>query len=109
MRARPRSHARIPPCSQTRSPAAPRCPRRPSSPLPPDHYHLLGDLPVDIIAGSGDGIIRAEDAQRHYERLSAAGVPASFRVFRCSHLDLTFAVLDEVRTYILAQLAKPAL
>lgn len=34
-----------------------------------DHYHLLGPVPVDLIAGTSDGIIAASDVYTHYLHL----------------------------------------
>ena len=57
----------------------------PSLPLPPfptilpccprcaEHYHLLQPMPVDLIAGTADGIIAPSDVYSHYLRLKEVG------------------------------------
>lgn len=38
-----------------------------------EHYHLLADLPVDLVAGDADGVIAAADVRTHYERMQVRG------------------------------------
>ena len=57
-----------------------------------EHYHLLGGVRVDLLAGAADGVIPPAAVRHHLPYLVAAGVPHSFKILPCGHLDLTFAV-----------------
>ncbi|KDD73166.1 hypothetical protein H632_c2467p1, partial [Helicosporidium sp. ATCC 50920] len=70
-------------------------------------YPLLRDVQVDLVAGRADGVCHVDDVARHYAALQEAGVKASLRVFDVGHLDVTFAVRDEIRSYVLARLKRP--
>lgn len=74
---------------------------------PPDiaqHYHLLQDLPIDLVAGRQDGIIPPEDVLLHYKAMEQAGVQVTYKEFNVGHLDVTFAVKDDIRHYVLSRL-----
>jgi predicted esterase len=46
-------------------------------PRPPDiasQYWRLADLPVELMAGSHDGIIPPVNVHRHYKAMTAAGM-----------------------------------
>ncbi len=73
-----------------------------------ENYWRLGDIPVDLAAGSSDGLIPAENVQRHLERLQDAGVRCTFREFSYGHLDFTFGIKEEVSGYIIQRLRKSA-
>ncbi|RMZ55129.1 hypothetical protein APUTEX25_005407 [Auxenochlorella protothecoides] len=77
---------------------------------PPDlaaQYHLLAGLPVDMVAGRQDGIVAAADVHTHYTMLRDAGVRATFKEFDVGHLDVVFAMKDEVQHYVLHRLLLP--
>ena len=65
---------------------------------------LPQDLPIDLVAGKYDGIIAREDVLTHYERMREGGVSVTYKEFSCGHLDVTFAVNEEVRHYVLSRL-----
>jgi hypothetical protein len=74
---------------------------------PPDvaaQYHLLADLPVDLVAGRSDGVIARDDVASHYEAMKAAGLEVTYKEFDVGHLDVTFAVKDEVQHYVISRL-----
>lgn len=76
------------------------------SPAPPDiggSYHYM-DIPVDLMAGQQDGVVSPENIRRHCHALKAAGAKVTLKHFSLGHLDFTFTVRDEVRTYILSRL-----
>ena len=80
------------------------------SPVPPevsDFYDLLRGLPVDMIAGRYDGVVNPDDVRRHCEALRAAGVKTTFRQFDVGHLDLVFAMHDDIHHYVLSRLLVP--
>lgn len=71
-----------------------------------DHFRLL-DIPVDLLAGALDGIIAPACVMMHAQRLRQAGVPCSFRILPAGHMDLTFAVRDDIRLFVLSKLRNP--
>ncbi|KAL4536596.1 hypothetical protein Ndes2437B_g06008 [Nannochloris sp. 'desiccata'] len=73
-----------------------------------ENYWRLSDIPVDLAAGSSDGLIPPENVKCHFERLQAAGVRCTLRGFEYGHLDFTFGVKEEVNGYIIQRLRKSA-
>eukprot|EP00955_Chlamydomonas_euryale_P017230 184134-Chlamydomonas_euryale.AAC.1 len=50
---------------------------------PPDiaaQYGRLGGMPVDLVAGTHDGVIPAANIRAHHSSMLAAGVRATYRV-----------------------------
>jgi len=75
-------------------------------PAPPDiaaNYHLM-DVPVDLMAGLNDGVISAENMHRHLHALQASRSQVTLKDFASGHLDFTFSLKDDLRTYILSRL-----
>ncbi|GMH01068.1 hypothetical protein Nepgr_002907 [Nepenthes gracilis] len=82
------------------------------SPEPVDigeHYGLI-DIPVDLVAGRKDKVIRLSMVRKHYNTMKEAGVEVSFNVFEYAHLDFTFSHREELMAYVMSQLqlVKPA-
>ena len=76
---------------------------------PPDvaaSYHLL-DFPIDIMAGKADGIIARENVLMHYEAMRNAGCCVTYKEFDFGHLDFTFAIKDDLRSYVISRLRMP--
>lgn len=76
---------------------------------PPDvaaTYHLL-EFPIDIMAGKADGVIHRENVLMHYEAMRKAGCHVTYKEFDFGHLDFTFAVKDDLRSYVLSRLLMP--
>jgi len=73
-----------------------------------ENYWRLSDIPVDLAAGSSDGLIPPENVKCHLEKLQAAGVKCTLRQFEYGHLDFTFGVKEEVNGYIINRLRKSA-
>jgi pimeloyl-ACP methyl ester carboxylesterase len=73
-----------------------------------ENYWRLADIPVDLVAGSSDGLIPAENVQCHYDRLKEAGVSCTFRLFAHGHLDFTFGIQEEVSGFIIQRLRRSA-
>lgn len=71
-----------------------------------DNFRLL-DVPVDLLAGALDGIISPACVVMHAQRLRQASVPCSFRILPAGHMDLTFAVRDDIRLFVLSKLRNP--
>lgn len=70
----------------------------------PQYYHLLQGLPIDLVAGKSDGVVPAKDVLLHYECMQRAGLNVSYKEMDLGHLDLTFAVKNEVQLYLLRRL-----
>ncbi|CAG9462204.1 unnamed protein product [Pedinophyceae sp. YPF-701] len=70
----------------------------------PDSYHLI-DVPVDLIGGSRDGVIKPENVKQHYYAMRKHDKQVTFREFDYAHLDFTFGVKSDVRHYVSSRLA----
>lgn len=76
------------------------------SPEPLDlgqHYHLI-DIPVDLVAGRKDKVIRPSMVRKHYRLMKRAGVEASYNEFEYAHLDFTFSHRGELLSYVISKL-----
>ncbi|GAB2209564.1 hypothetical protein Droror1_Dr00026783 [Drosera rotundifolia] len=77
-----------------------------SSPEPIDlgeHYGLI-DIPVDLVAGRKDKVIRPSMVRKHYKRMTEAGVDVSYNQFEYAHLDFTFSHREELLAYVMSRL-----
>lgn len=68
------------------------------------HYHVLKDIPVDVVAGTEDGLVPPENVACHLRWLRGAGVKGEFREYAYGHLAFTFGVRDEVVQFVLSRL-----
>jgi hypothetical protein len=57
-------------------------------------YGLLRGTPVDLAAGSRDGLIPPRCVEAHAAALRVAGVRFSYRLFSFGHLDWTFGLTE---------------
>lgn len=78
-------------------------------PYPPsvsDHYDMLQDIAIDLVAGVRDGVIDREDVLRHFSCMKEAGVSGlSYKEFHdMGHLDMTFAAKDDLIRYVIQRL-----
>ncbi|KAG5041690.1 hypothetical protein AAZX31_05G217500 [Glycine max] len=76
------------------------------SPEPVDlgeHYGLI-DIPVDLVAGQKDTVIRSSMVKRHYKLMKDAGVDVSYNEFEYAHLDFTFSHREELLSYVMSRL-----
>lgn len=83
--------------------------REHGTPQPPDlaaQYWRLAGLPIDLVAGTRDGIIPPANVRAHKAAMEAAGLAPSYREFAFGHLDFTFAVKEELKMYMLRLLKK---
>ena len=67
------------------------------------NYNVL-KMPIDIMAGSTDGVIALENVLMHYQKLKEANSLVTYKEFEFGHLDFTFAVKDDLRHYVLSRL-----
>ena len=62
------------------------------------------DVPVDLVAGLNDGVIGPENIRAHYEAMKAGDVDVQYSEFAYGHLQLNFAVRQEMRDFIVSKL-----
>ncbi|KAE9588210.1 hypothetical protein Lal_00003296 [Lupinus albus] len=68
-----------------------------------EHYGLI-NIPVDLVAGQKDKVIRPSMVKRHYKLMKGAGVNVSFNEFEYAHLDFTFSHREELMSYVMSRL-----
>ncbi|XP_076888898.1 uncharacterized protein LOC143539471 [Bidens hawaiensis] len=73
-------------------------------PLDLGEYYGLIDVPVDLVAGRKDRVIRPSMVRKHYRLMKDAGVEASYNEFEYAHLDFTFSHREELMGYVMSQL-----
>ncbi|KAK4352137.1 hypothetical protein RND71_027655 [Anisodus tanguticus] len=76
------------------------------SPRPLDlgKYYPLIDIPVDLVAGRKDKIIRPSMVRKHYKLMKDAGAEVSYNEFEYAHLDFTFSHHEELLAYVMSRL-----
>ncbi|KAH7650942.1 Triacylglycerol lipase protein [Dioscorea alata] len=67
------------------------------------HYNLI-DIPVDLVAGRKDKVIRPSMVRKHYRLMRRAGVEVSYNEFQYAHLDFTFSHREELLSYVMSRL-----
>ncbi|KAF7813801.1 Gastric triacylglycerol lipase [Senna tora] len=73
-------------------------------PLDLGEYYGLIDIPVDVVAGHKDRVIRPSMVKKHYKVMKDAGVDASYNEFEYAHLDFTFSHHEELLSYVMSRL-----
>ncbi|KAK9116099.1 hypothetical protein Sjap_015046 [Stephania japonica] len=73
-------------------------------PLDLGEYYGLIDIPVDLVAGKKDEVIRSSMVNKHYRLMKDSGVEASFEEFEYAHLDFTFSHHEELLAYVMSRL-----
>ncbi|MED6136193.1 hypothetical protein PIB30_053752 [Stylosanthes scabra] len=68
-----------------------------------EHYGVI-DIPVDLVAGQKDHIIRPSMVKRHHKLMKDAGVNVSYIEFEYAHLDFTFCHHEELLSYVMSRL-----
>ncbi|KAL2935496.1 Gastric triacylglycerol lipase [Bienertia sinuspersici] len=76
------------------------------SPEPIDlgEFFDLIDIPVDLVAGRKDKVIRPSMVRKHYNLMKEAGVKVSYNEFEYAHLDFTFSHREELLAYVMSRL-----
>lgn len=76
------------------------------SPKPLDlgEYYGLIDIPVDLVAGRKDKVIRPSMVRKHYKLMKDSGVEVSYNEFEYAHLDFLFSHRDELLAYVMSRL-----
>ncbi|XP_013591910.1 PREDICTED: lipase 3-like isoform X2 [Brassica oleracea var. oleracea] len=62
------------------------------------------DVPVDLVAGKKDKVIRPSMVRKHYKVMREGGVDVSFNEFEYAHLDFTFSHREELLAYVMSRL-----
>ncbi|KAL4584201.1 hypothetical protein LXL04_008793 [Taraxacum kok-saghyz] len=74
-------------------------------PLDLGEYYGLIDIPVDVVAGRKDKVIRPSMVRKHYRLMRDAGVDeVSYNEFEYAHLDFTFSHREELLGYVMSRL-----
>ncbi|GLU13335.1 hypothetical protein SLE2022_299730 [Rubroshorea leprosula] len=73
-------------------------------PLDLGEYYGLIDIPVDLVAGQKDQVIRPSMVRKHYKLMRDSGVDVSYNEFEYAHLDFTFAHHEELLAYLMSRL-----
>lgn len=73
-------------------------------PLDLGEYYGLIDIPVDLVGGQKDRVIRPSMVRRHYTLMKEAGVDVSYSEFEYAHLDFTFSHHEELLSYVMSRL-----
>ncbi|OIW10041.1 hypothetical protein TanjilG_32781 [Lupinus angustifolius] len=68
-----------------------------------EHYELI-NIPVDLVGGQKDTVIRPSMVKRHYRLMKDAGVDVSYNEFEYAHLDFTFSHHEELLSYVMSRL-----
>lgn len=68
-----------------------------------EHYGLI-DIPVDLVAGRKDKVIRSSMVRKHYRIMKESGVEVSYSEFEYAHLDFIFSHREELLAYVLSRL-----
>ncbi|CAI0450646.1 unnamed protein product [Linum tenue] len=63
------------------------------------------DVPVDLVAGKKDNVIRPEMVVKHYRLMKDAGVEVVYNEFEYAHLDFTFSHREELLAYVMSRMA----
>ncbi|KAF5201630.1 Lipase member k [Thalictrum thalictroides] len=73
-------------------------------PLDLGEYYGLIDVPVDLVAGHKDKVIRPSMVRKHYKLMKEAGVDVMYNEFEYAHLDFTFSHREELLAYVMSRL-----
>ncbi|CAL0312456.1 unnamed protein product [Lupinus luteus] len=68
-----------------------------------EHYELI-NIPVDLVGGQKDTVIRPSMVKKHYRLMKDAGVDVSYKEFEYAHLDFTFSHHEELLSYVMSRL-----
>lgn len=68
-----------------------------------DHFEFI-DIPVDLVAGRKDKVIRPSMVRKHYKLMKESGVNVSYNEFEYAHLDFTFSHREELLAYVMSRL-----
>ncbi|PON47873.1 Alpha/Beta hydrolase fold containing protein [Parasponia andersonii] len=73
-------------------------------PLDIGEYYEFIDIPVDLVAGRKDKVIRPSMVRKHYKLMKDSCVNVSYNEFEYAHLDFTFSHREELLAYVMSRL-----
>lgn len=73
-------------------------------PLDLGEFYWLIDIPIDLVAGHKDKVIRPSMVRKHYKLMKKSGVDVSYNEFEYAHLDFTFSHHEELLAYVMSRL-----
>ncbi|KAL3627029.1 hypothetical protein CASFOL_028392 [Castilleja foliolosa] len=73
-------------------------------PLDLGEYYGFINIPVDLVAGRKDKVIKPSMVRKHYKLMKDAGVDVSYSEFEYAHLDFTFSHREELLSYVMSRL-----
>ncbi|XP_075503479.1 uncharacterized protein LOC142540904 [Primulina tabacum] len=73
-------------------------------PLDLGECYRLFDVPVDLVAGRKDKVVKPSMVREHFRLMKDAGVDVSFSEFEYAHLDFTFSHREELLSYVMSRL-----
>lgn len=68
-----------------------------------DNYGFI-DIPIDLVAGKKDKVIKPSMVRKHYKLMKDAGVDVTYSEFEYAHLDFTFSNREELLSYVMSRL-----
>ncbi|KAL5722220.1 hypothetical protein ACHQM5_005766 [Ranunculus cassubicifolius] len=73
-------------------------------PLDLGEFYGLIDIPVDLVAGHKDKVIRPSMVRKHYNLMKNGGVDVDYKEFEYAHLDFTFSHREELLSYVMSRI-----
>lgn len=67
-----------------------------------EHYGFI-NIPVDLVAGRKDTVIKPSMVRKHYRLMKKSGVNVSFTELEYAHLDFTFSHNEELLAYVMSR------
>lgn len=75
-----------------------------TEPLDLGEYYSFIDIPVDLVGGRKDKVIKPSMVRKHYKLMKEGGVDVSYNEFEYAHLDFTFSHHEELLSYVMSRL-----
>ncbi|CAN1788077.1 Lipase lipl-1 [Linum perenne] len=74
-----------------------------AKPLDLGNYYRHINIPVDLVAGKKDNVIRPSMVLKHYNLMKDGGVKVLYNEFEYAHLDFTFSHREELLAYVMSR------
>ncbi|XP_030521337.2 lipase 3-like isoform X1 [Rhodamnia argentea] len=72
-------------------------------PLDLGEYYGFINIPVDVVAGRKDTVIKPSMVRKHYRLMKKSDVDVSYNEFEYAHLDFTFSHHEELLAYVMSR------
>lgn len=72
-------------------------------PLDIGEYYGFIDIPVDLVAGRHDTVIKPSMVRKHYRLMKKSGVNVIYNEFEYAHLDFTFSHHEELLAFVMSR------